>query len=196
MSFETIADVIRSGHPQPAAPAEPAAPVAETPVVPPVAEPVAPPAETAEKPAENAEAEQKAMTFKACSVDDQGVIVLIGSAADIEDRDKETVEKGAVLRMAFDFCAGATRTFKANHDHEIACDLVASWPGSPVLKSGRLIESGEKLPDDDPVVAINIEKGRESHWFVGVRPHDPEVLKAAREGKLGGASWGGWATKQ
>lgn len=138
----------------------------------------------------------KAKALKAVAVDEElGMIVLIGSAADIVDREDEAVDKAAVVRMAFDFCASDERTFKANHDVEIDCSLVASWPGAPILKSGKVLELGAVVPQDDPVVGINIEKGKETHWFVGVRPNDPEVLKAAKEGEILGASWGGYATK-
>jgi hypothetical protein len=143
-----------------------------------------------------AEQTKAVQSFKAIAVDEElGVLTLIGSAAHIVDREDESVEKGALIRMAFDFCASKGRTFKANHAHEIDCDLVASWPGTPVLKSGVMVGPGDAIPADDPIVAINIEKGNETHWFVGVRPNDPEVLKAAKNGEILGASWGGHATK-
>lgn len=148
--------------------------------------------------AQPAAAEAKAATFKAVAVDDQGVIIGIGAMAGNIDRDGEVVQVGALLQMAYDFCASKARTFKANHDDaaELSADLVASMPGAPVLKSGRILKAGEDLPDDDPVVGINIEKGNEIAWFMGIRPHDPAVLEAARKGEIVGFSWGGFAAKE
>lgn len=135
-------------------------------------------------------------TFKAVAVDAQGVIIGIGSAAHIVDREDEHVGAGALLGMAYDFCASKAREFRANHESPLEADLVASWPGAPILKSGRVIGVGEELPDDDPVVGINIEKGNETHWFVGVRPKDERITKAARDGEIVGFSWGGFASKE
>lgn len=135
-------------------------------------------------------------TFKAIPSDNQGVIIGIGSAAHIVDRDDEVVTPAALLGMAYDFCASKAREFRANHDAVIDADLVASWPGAPILKSGRVLGVGEELPTDDPVVGINIEKGNETHWFVGVRPHDERIVEAARKGEVVGFSWGGFAAKE
>jgi Putative phage serine protease XkdF len=135
-------------------------------------------------------------TFKAVAVDDQDVIIGIGSAAHIVDNDDEAVTPAALIGMAYDFCASKAREFRANHDAILDADLVASWPGAPILKSGRVLGAGEELPADDPVVGINIEKGNETHWFVGVRPHDKRIVKAAREGEVVGFSWGGFASKE
>lgn len=134
--------------------------------------------------------------FKAVSVDNQGVIVGIGSAAYIVDSEEDEVQQRALVGMAYDFCASKAREFRANHDDLLEADLVASWPGAPILKSGRVLGRGEELPADDLVVGINIEKGNETHWFVGVRPHDPRVVDAARKGDILGFSWGGFAAKE
>lgn len=141
-------------------------------------------------------AEEKGMTFKAVCVDDQGVIIGIGASI-ATDNDNESVSKGALIGMAHDFCSSDNRAFRANHDKGMAidADLVASWPGAPVLKSGRILAPGEAIPQDDAVVAINIEKGKETHWFIGVKPRDPRVLEQARKGELVGFSWGGYARK-
>lgn len=146
--------------------------------------------------AEEARTPVATATFKAVNVDDQGVIVGIGASIG-EDREGEAVQKGALLGLAYDFCAGSQRAFKANHDNEarLNAELVSSWPGAPVLKSGVVLEPGAEIPEDDPIVAINIEKGNETHWFVGVRPLDKETRKAAKDGEIVGFSWGGDALK-
>lgn len=133
--------------------------------------------------------------FKAIAVDD-GVIIGIGAYAENVDLDNEVVDKANLVKMAYEFCASADRTFKANHQEELGADLVASWPGAPILKSGRKLADGESLPDDDPVIGISLEKGAESAWFVAVRPHDPEVAKAAKAGEVVGFSWGATVTKE
>jgi hypothetical protein len=135
-------------------------------------------------------------TFKAVKVDDQGVIIGVGASIGL-DREEDTVEKGALLGMAYDFCASKAREFRANHDKDVVLDaeLVCSWPGAPVLKSGKILEPGAEIPEDDAVVAINFEKGNETHWFVGIRPKDARVTEAARKGELVGFSWGGMALK-
>jgi hypothetical protein len=135
-------------------------------------------------------------TFKAVKVDDQGVITLCGASIG-KDREEDAVEKGALVGMAYDFCASPNRVFRANHDQEfpIEADLVESIIGAPVLKSGRMLLPGEEFPTDDPFAAINVEKGNETHWFVSVRPTDPAIIERARNGELVGASWGGLALK-
>lgn len=139
----------------------------------------------------------KRATFKAVCVDDQGVIIGIGASIGIDKQD-EAVTKAALLGLAYDFCANADRQFRANHDEKAAvdADLVCSWPGAPVLKSGVILAPGQDVPENDPIVAINIEKGQETHWFVGIRPKDEAVLKAARDGEIVGFSWGGYASKE
>lgn len=136
------------------------------------------------------------LSFKAVKVDDQGVLTLCASSI-AKDGADESVQKGAMIGMAYDFCASANRTFKANHDNEVPIEaqLVESMVGAPILKSGKILPAGEPWPEDDPFVGINVEKGNESHWFISVRPTDPEVVKAAKEGKIVGASWGGMALK-
>jgi|GEM_PF-3642572 len=107
-------------------------------------------------------------TRKAVAVDNQGIVVAIAAV--------EAGETGTLRAVAYDFCA------KANVTNG---DLVASWPGAPLLKSGRVIAKGEVLPDDDPIVGIDILKGHETHWFVAIRPHDDSIIEAARAGNAG-----------
>lgn len=174
---KTIAEVIKSAR-EAAAPAPVAAPQAGA-------------------PGGESKGEKKAMTFKAVCVDDQGVIIGIGASIGT-DRQDEAVTKAALLGLAYDFCAGSDRQFRANHDEKatVDADLVCSWPGAPVLKSGKILDPGAEVPEGDSVVAINIEKGKETHWFVGIRPKDEAVLKAARNGEIAGFSWGGYASKE
>lgn len=133
----------------------------------------------------------KPYAFKAVSTDDTGVIVGIGAAAENIDLDDEVMRKADLVKMAFEFCASKARTFKANHKEEIGCDLVASWPGAPIFKSGNVLKAGEALPTDDPIIGINIEKGSETHWFVAVKPHDASAVEAAKKGDIAGFSWSG-----
>jgi hypothetical protein len=138
----------------------------------------------------------KPYSFKAVSVDNQGVIVLIGAAAGNIDHDDEVLQKAALLGMAYEFCASKTREFRANHQEVIPCELVASWPGGPILKSGKVLKAGEAIPENDTVVGINIEKGQETHWFVSVKPLDEKILDAARKGEIVGASWAGYVSRE
>lgn len=135
-------------------------------------------------------------TFKAVNVDDHGVIVGIGASISV-DREDDAVQKGALLGLAYEFCASKGREFRANHDPEVVLDaeLVASWPGAPILKSGTILQPGQEIPSDDPVVGINIEKGKETHWFVSIRPKDKAIVDAARKGEIVGFSWGGMVLK-
>lgn len=143
-----------------------------------------------------APAQDKAMTFKAVCVEDRGVIMGIGGSIAV-DKQGEDVEKGALIGLAYDFCASAERTFRPNHDQHasIDADLVESWLGEPVLKSGRVLAPGEAVPQDDPIDVSQCRKGAETHWFITVKPHDAAVLEAARKGELVGFSWGGFARK-
>ncbi len=136
-------------------------------------------------------------TFKAVNVDDHGVIIAIGASIGL-DREDETVTKAALIGMAYDFCATPNREFRANHDAEaiLKADLVASFPGAPILKSGALLAPGSEIPDGDEIIGIDIRKGNETHWFVGIKPHDSAITEAARKGELAGLSWGGYARKE
>jgi hypothetical protein len=129
----------------------------------------------------------KPVSFKAISVD-HGVIIGVGSVADIYDKEDELVEKGALIGMAFDFCAREKRVFKANHTDEIECELVSSWPGGAIKATDA--------EGKETIIGIDIRKGVESHWFVGVRPKDPAILEEARKGNLAGFSWSGGADKK
>lgn len=144
-------------------------------------------------------AELAKLSFKAVQVDDQGVITLCASSI-AKDGDGDTVEKAAMIGMAYDFCATAERVFRANHDESapIEAKLVESCVGVPVLKSGKVLEPGEAIPEDDPfdhVRTMDAAKACNTHWFVSVMPTDPEIVKAAKEGKIVGSSWGGMALK-
>lgn len=138
---------------------------------------------------------EKPYAFKAISTNDTGVILGIGAAAENIDLDDEVMRKADLVRMSYDFCSASTRTFKANHKEEIGCDLVASWPGAPIFKSGKVLKAGDAIPADDPIIGINIEKGSETHWFVAVKPHDAEVLETAKKGGIAGFSWSGLVKK-
>ncbi len=138
--------------------------------------------------------EPKPYAFKALSVDtgDHSVIVGIGAAAENIDLDDEVIRQHDLVAMSYDFCASKARAFKANHADPLPkAELVASWPGAPILKSGRVLKVGEALPTDDAVIGINIEKGRETHWFVKVRPNDAAIVEAAKAGDVAGFSWAG-----
>lgn len=139
------------------------------------------------------------LSFKAVQVDEQGVITLCASSI-AKDGEGDVIEKGAMIGMAYDFCAGAERVFRANHDESapIEAKLVESCVGVPVLKSGKVLEPGEAIPEDDPfdhVRTMDAAKACNTHWFVSVMPTDPEIVKAAKEGKIVGSSWGGMALK-
>ena len=136
-------------------------------------------------------------TFKAVNVDNQGVIIAIGASVGL-DREDDAVTKAALIGMAYDFCAASNREFRANHDAEavLKADLVASFPGAPILKSGAILAPGAEMPEGDEIIGIDIRKGNETHWFVGIKPHDPAITEAARKGELAGLSWGGYARKE
>jgi Putative phage serine protease XkdF len=141
--------------------------------------------------------DQKArpIAFKAAYVSDDGVIYGIGAYATNVDLDNDVVATKALVKMAYDFCAASERTFKANHQENLDADLVASMPGAPILKSGRILTAGEALPDDDPITAICL-KSEPIAWFVGVRPHDPEIAKAAKAGAVAGFSFGAYVERE
>lgn len=143
-----------------------------------------------------AEAPEARPVFKAVNVDDQGVIIGIGASI-AKDNEEDVVERGALVGLAYDFCASKAREFRANHDEAVVldADLVCSWPGAPILKSGKILEAGVDAPADDPIVGINFEKGKETHWFVGIKAKDARITEAARKGELVGFSWGGLALK-
>lgn len=139
------------------------------------------------------------LTFKAVKVDDQGVITLCASSI-AKDGDNDTVQKGAMIGMAFDFCGSKDRIFHANHDKgaKIDAQLVESCIGVPVLKSGKVLEPGQEIPSDDPfdhVRTMDAAKACNTHWFVSVRPTDARIVEAAKKGEIVGASWGGMALK-
>lgn len=140
--------------------------------------------------------EKPKLAFKAIGAGIDGIIVGIGASAGSPsklDKDDEFVDKAGLVKMAYDFCSAKDRTFKANHKEEIAVDLVASWPGAPIVKSGsgvRCLEIDEPLTDAYEVVGIDIAKGSESHWFVAVRPKDPEIAALAAKGGIAGFSFG------
>lgn len=144
--------------------------------------------------------EHRAMTFRAVGSTTEGVIVGIGASAgspDKLDREGEFLDMPALKKMAYDFCAATSRTFKANHEEEIDCALVASWPGAPLIADGggvRRLQKNEPLDPSMTVVGIDIQKGAESHWFVAVKPRDPQIAQLAAEGGIAGFSFGAYCT--
>lgn len=135
--------------------------------------------------------------YKAIGVQEEyGVIIGIGAAADNVDLDLEIVNKGALIQMSYDFCASTSRTFKANHTAIISCELVASWPGDPILKSGKALKKGDPIPEDDEIIGIGIGPDSGSSWFVGVKPQDKAILDAAKKGEIAGFSWSGFCCKK
>jgi len=134
-------------------------------------------------------------TFKAIAVDEeQGVLIAVASTAGNVDNDGDVISVPGLRDLAYDFTAG-DRRFKSNHQQDIKCELVGSWVGSPILKSGRVLQAGEEPTADDPIVAISLEKGTECAWIVALRP-DPSIIQAAKSGKVTGLSWGGVATTE
>ncbi len=140
-------------------------------------------------------------SFKAIGSSTDGVIIGIGAAAGSPsklDKDDEFVSKADLTKMAYDFCSAKDRTFKANHQEEIAVDLVASWPGSPIIRTDdgvRVLKADESLTDEMNVVGIDITKGAETHWFVGARPKDPDIAALAAKGGIAGFSFGALVTR-
>lgn len=131
--------------------------------------------EAAAAPAEDEpiEAAAKAVEFAFKANEELGVIEGIASVADIFDRENERVQKGALVGMAFEFCAKSKRDFKINHTEKIDCELVESYTGA-LTKVPGVIDHSVK-----------------SHWFVTLKPKDPAILEAAKAGQVVGMSWGG-----
>jgi hypothetical protein len=141
------------------------------------------------------EGEKAKPAFKTAYVSNDGVIYLIGAYAGNVDLDDEVLQTKALVTMAYDFCSAEKRTFKCNHKDAIPADLVASMPGAPILKSGKVLKYGEEMPEGDEIVGIDL-KAEPIAWFVGVRPHDPEIAKKAKAGEIVGASWGAFVEKR
>lgn len=157
----------------------------------------APTAEIVSASETQAEAKETAgpVTFKAAYVSDDGVIYGIGAYAENIDLDDEVLRTKALVGMAYDFCSASTRVFKANHQDELAADLVASMPGAPILKSGRILTAGEDVPENDPITGICL-KSQPIAWFVGVRPSDPAISEMARKGGVAGFSFGALVARE
>ena len=96
------------------------------------------------------------------------------------------------FRAKFDLLAGITLDEALRQ--EIAADLVASFPGAPILKSGKTLTWGEEMPPDDEVIGIDL-KAEPIAWFVGVRPHDKALAEKAKAGEIVGASWGAYCDR-
>lgn len=156
---------------------------------------------TEEQPAEDEKA--KPVAFKAIGIDEYGVITLIGGASGSPaklDLDQEFVDKGDLVKMAFQFAASATRTFKANHSEPIDCELVENWVGPLLIQDGktiRALKADEKITPETVVKGVGLrdESDAGAYWLVGVRPKDPEVIAAAKAGQIAGASWGASCSK-
>jgi hypothetical protein len=148
----------------------------------------------AEAPPELVEKEAAGVVFKSAYVGDGGVIYAIAATSGTVDLDDDVLSTEALVKMAYDFTSSGTRTFKANHSDAVEADLVASITGAPVLKSGRVIAHGESLPEDDPMVGINLEE-HPSAWVVGIRPKDRAIAELAKAGGIAGLSWGAYATR-
>lgn len=144
--------------------------------------------------AEKPEGEKASVAFKAAYVSDDGVIYLIGAYAGNVDKDNEVLQTKALVDMSYDFCSAASRVFKCNHKTEIGADLVASMPGAPRLKSGRILKFGEEHPENDPITGIDLD-AEPIAWFVGVRPHDKSVAEKAKAGEIVGSSWGAFVDR-
>lgn len=151
--------------------------------------------EAAAAAAEAAKGVKATFELKGVAVSD-GVIVAIGGSVNV-DSDDDAVAQRALIDMSYDFCARGSRTFKGNHTDEIKADLVESWTGAPILRSGKTLAKGEAIPKhaDDPIIGINIEKGKATHWFVGIRPEDPALLDEAAKGELT-LSWAGYVKRE
>ena len=156
----------------------------------------------AQKSARVSRSDSKTIAIKAIGSTPDGVIVGVGASAGSPnklDLDGEFFSKADLVRMAQDFCSSRDRAFKANHQKPLECDLVSSWAGCPVIREdGRLrtLKADETLTDAMNVVAINIEKGKETHWFVGVKPRDPALVELAAKGGIAGFSVGVLATRK
>ena len=143
--------------------------------------------------------EKGQLTFKAVKVDDQGVITLCASSI-AKDGDADTVQKAAMHELAYGFCAGEKRVFPREPrqgcaDRSAARRVLHRRSHS---QERKVAEPGVEITADDPfdhVKTMDADKACNTHWFVSVRPTDPEVVKAAKEGKIVGSSWGGLAVK-
>lgn len=140
----------------------------------------------------------QAIAFKAAKLKGgESVIYGIGASVNV-DLDDEFLKQKSMVTMAHDFAASNKRTFKANHAEEVEMELVESWTGVPLVKSGDTVtalKAGETLADDAQVVGISFE-GTATHWFIGVRPSDPAVVEAAKAGEIAGFSWSALVKKE
>lgn len=125
---------------------------------------------------------------------EHGVIYGIGGGANI-DKDNEALQPDHLVAAAHGFCAKAERTFKSNHTDAIACDLVESAVGRPILKSGLVLKAGDGIPEADEVIGFDT-LGEATHWFVACKPTDPAMVAKAKAGELTGFSWAGLVEKK
>lgn len=126
---------------------------------------------------------------------DDNIVVGIGASIS-PDKAGDAVERAALRKMAHEFCTSKAQLLCANHDEKLTLDGTTRgyWIGAPVTRKGRMILPGEELPDagsDDPIVAINFEKGNDTHWFFELLPTDPKLVEAFNNGEINGFSWGG-----
>ncbi len=212
MSAPTVSNYYRERTAATLAAAAEAAKAPDAAAPPPAAAPVAAAAEPAAT-TETPSGEKGAVVFKAVGVSgDHTVIQAIASAAEIYDRDDDTMHEHDLVALAHDFCANKGRVLKANHTEELPkAELVESLVGAAILKSGRVMVKGEALPPQndadpriaagesiDPVVGVTL-KGHPQHanlhWFVGIRPNDAAVVEKAESGGIAGLSWSGSANR-
>jgi hypothetical protein len=128
---------------------------------------------------------------------EHGVVMLIGSLSDAVDLDHDVVDAELLVKCAHEFTGRDQRVFKANHDEPIKAKLVESVTGVPILASGRRLKAGEHIPEDDPIASIGLKvgEGEATAWIVGIKPEDPAIVTAAKDGAIAGASWGGVGTR-
>jgi hypothetical protein len=155
-------------------------------------------AAAAAAPAEGASEKGVRFEFKGIGTTDDGVIIGIGGSVNL-DSDNDVIEQSSFTKAVHGFCAATDRKFKGNHKDDIKADLVSIFAGAPIVSKGgvlRTLAKGEALPDPavEPVVGLNFEKGKETHAFLGVRPHDAALVEEAKKGGVT-FSWAGPAKR-
>jgi hypothetical protein len=140
------------------------------------------------------EGKAKSLTLKALPVHGPGnTLYFIAGFAENVDDDGDQLGVEPLISMAHDFVCSGSRVFNANHGsanggEPLDVDLVSSVTGAPILASGRTLKAGETVPANDRMVGVSLE-GEQIAWVVGVRVNDPDLLAAAKAGKITGSSW-------